>query len=388
MHMDPLLPVLVGAIVAILEVGSAMRRLRQPHVIAYLAAGILLGPQGLGFFTDQATITRLGEVGVVLLLFFVGMEISIQKLLARWRIAIIGTGLQILISVGCVYILGVCLDWPLPRIVLVGFAISLSSTAVVVSMLRTWGELDTDTGRDALGILLVQDMALIPMLMVLGLLGGASHPTFHIWRQLIGGVGLVVLLAWIIRRGTLTLPFGRILRKDHELQVFAAFLFCFGFAMLTAILGLSTALGAFIGGVLVASAKETEWVHRNLEPFRVIFVAFFFVSIGMLIDMRFFIDYWWMILLLALAALATNALINATLLRLLGRPWVVSLYVGAMLSQIGEFSFVLVAIGKQLGIIAEFAYQMTIGIIALTLVVSPPWIMGMRRFHAWSTKKV
>ncbi|MFN3242492.1 MAG: cation:proton antiporter [Planctomycetota bacterium] len=378
MHLDPLLPKLVAVLLAMLAIALVMRVLRQPHVVAYLIAGVVLGPGVLGVIEDADTIHHLGSVGLVLLMFFVGMEVSPKQLAQGWRVAVIGTGVQIAASVGCAMGLGAMLGWPLPRSVVLGMVISLSSTAVVLKLLKEWRELDSDVGRDALGILLVQDLAVIPMLAMIGFLGDA-HEGEGMWlQQAIGGVVLVGIAVLSVRRPA-RLPLVSWLRDDHELQVFAAGAVATGLALLSGLVGLSTALGAFVAGMLVASARETEWVHRSLEPFRVAFVAMFFLSVGMLLDLQFLIDHWWQALLLVAAVLLTNNLINGITLRMLGDPWRESLYTGALLSQIGEFSFVLASVAYQARIIESYGYLMTIAVIALSLALSPAWIAVMRK---------
>jgi CPA2 family monovalent cation:H+ antiporter-2 len=372
--MDPILPVIVAAAFAILLVGMVLRRLNQPHVIGYLLAGVLIGPEGLGLFTDVAVVARLGDVGVVFLLFFVGMEVSFPHLAAGWRISLIGTVLQIAVTVGVIGLVGFLSDWSAPRTVLVGFAISLSSTAVVVSLLRASNRLDTGVGRDALGILLVQDVMLIPMLIGLDLLGGTTPSAGALALELTGAVLLFGLLAVMARKTEVHLPFGALLRSDPELQIFSAFLLCFGFAMVVGFLGLSTALGAFVAGVVVSVSRETTWVHRSLDSYRVIFVALFFVSVGMLIDLGFLMEHWEMISGLVLLTLVLNTALNAVILRFLGRPWSSSVYIGSLLAQVGEFGFVLAAVGRQAGIITDFTYQLTLGLIVGTLILSPAWI--------------
>lgn len=378
MHMDPLLPGFVAAAFGILLIGVLSRRLGQLHVVGYLAAGILLGPDGLGIFTDVVSLTRVGEVGVILLLFFVGMEVDVTRLVAGWRVSVVGTLLQIVLSVACVALIGAFLDWSAARVVLIGFAISLSSTALVISMLRGRREMDTDAGRDAVGVLLAQDMAVVPMLIAIGLLAGATPPAHQFLLQMLGGAAFVLLLARLAGGRRVRLPFATALRADRELQVFGAFLICFGLSVLSGQLGLSTALGAFAAGLVVAAARETDWLQRSLEPFRVLFVAAFFVSVGALIDVRGLAEQWVVLAVLVLAALATNTVINAGILRWLGRPWGTSLYVGAMLSQVGEFSFVLAAVGRQAGIIDEQGHQNVIGMIAGTLMLTPLWIRLLR----------
>ena len=176
------------------------------------------------------------------------------------------------------------------------------------------------------------------------------------------------------------------LAEDHELQVFAAFATCFGCAWLTALLGLSTALGAFFAGLVIGASRQTAWVHHRLEPFRVLFVATFFASVGLLLDLDFVFERPVIIGLLVIATIGTNTVLNAFILRFLGRSWRTSLYVGALLSQAGEFSFVLAAVGAQSGIISNYAYQGVIAVIAGTLVLSPLWIMVWRPYRGPSAR--
>ena len=388
MHVDPLLPLLVVVAFAIFLVGIVLRALRQPHLIGYLLVGVFLGPAGIGVLGDTVDISQIGAIGVVLLLFFVGMEITPSELAKEWKVSVLGTLLQIIISVLAVLLMGEWLDWPISRSILLGFVVSLSSTAVVLKLLQETEEIKTSVGKKVTGVLLTQDLAIVPMLIVLGLLAGETTNAGTLWLQVIGGILILGLTAWMMHRGRISLPFSERLRKDHEMQVFAALVCCLGFSLVTGLLELSTALGAFIGGIVVNQAKETDWVQHSLEPFRVVFVALFFVSIGLLIDLEFLYEHWWKACLLVLVVLITNTLINALTLRMLRVPWRESLYAGALLSQIGEFSFVLAAVGKQSGIIEQYAYQMTVAIIALGLLVSPAWIALFRRFLGSTGKEV
>ena len=374
MHLDPIMPVVVAALLCILIIGIILHRLRQPHVVGYLLAGVILGPHALGLIEDEAILSRLGAFGVVMLLFFIGMEVSPQRLIANWKVAVIGTFFQIVISVGCVLALGAWLDWSWSRSILIGFVISLSSTAVVLKILQDWGELDSNVGQDVLAVLLAQDLAVIPMLIIIGLLGGAHMSVGAISLQVIGGILILGVLIWVVTRESINLPFAKWLKGDHEMQIFAALIICFSFALITGLLGLSTALGAFAAGLLIGSARETQWVHHSLDSFRVVFIALFFVSIGMLVDIGFLREHWLLIMALVLAVLFTNTFLNAIILRLLGDPWSSSLYAGAMLSQIGEFSFVLAAVGFQAQLINQYGYQLAIEVIAVSLLLSPAWI--------------
>lgn len=374
MHLDPALSVIVGALLVILLMGTLLNRLRQPHVVGYLIVGIILGPHMIGLIHNQALIERMGALGVVLLLFFIGMEVSPKKLIATWRIAVIGTSIQILISIFCIWLLGKWLDWPLSRSILMGFVISLSSTAVVLKVLQDRNELETETGQNVLGVLLFQDVAIIPMLIIISLMSGHKPDSQQIILQLIGGTLMIALIIYIMRKEVIHLPLAKWLKSDHEMQIFAALIICFGLSLITGLFGLSTALGAFVGGMLVGAARETQWVHHSLNSFRVIFVALFFVSIGMLVDLTFIQNHWLQISALVIAVILTNTFINAAIIRLLGDSWPDSLYSGALLSQIGEFSFVLAAVGIQSNLITNHGYQLTVTVIALSLMISPGWI--------------
>lgn len=383
MHMDPMMPHAVGAILLILLTGLLLKLARQPHVIAYLIAGILIGPWGLELVTDAEVISRLGAIGVVLLLFFVGMETDAKKLVANWKLAIFGTLFQIGLSVFCVWLLGLWYEWSLSRTLLIGFVISLSSTAVVIKLLQDSGILSSRVGQGVLGVLLAQDLAIIPMLIILGLLGSGGVDSFHLLKQGIGAVVAAALFGFIVSREQVHLPLSRWLKEDRELQLFAALSVCFGLALITAWLDLSTALGAFIGGMLIGAAKETQWVHHTLESFKVLFVALFFVSVGLMLDINFLAEHWIQACVLAIAALLTNTFINALILKFAKFNWRDSLYAGALLSQIGEFSFVLAAVGLQAAIINDYGYQLALCVISLSLLVSPMWITAGKHLLEW-----
>ena len=243
-----------------------------------------------------------------------------------------------------------------------------------------------DIGRNVTGILIVQDLMIIPMLIVVGVFGGEGLNAQTVSLQVVGGLLFLALLAWLSRKQDFQLPFGRWFAEDSEMEVFAGFLICFGAAFITGLMGLSTALGAFVAGILVTAARETHWVHARLEPFRVVFLGLFFLSVGMLVDLSFALENWKVILLVILATFATNTLINAVILRVLGVSWRRSLYSGALLSQIGEFSFVLAAVGFERGMISRSGYQLILVSIAFTLLLSPIWFQAARRLFLANEK--
>lgn len=379
MHIDPLIPFIAGVVGIVLALAAVLKLLRQPHLVGYILAGLLIGPSVLGVISDVDLIEHLGAIGVTLLMFFIGLEVSPHKLVRGWRIAVFGTLLQVVVSIACTWSIGAWLGWPIGRIILLGFVISLSSTAVVLKLLHDRGELDSKAAENVLLILIAQDLAVVPMIIVVSLLAGDSLDTGQLLRQMIGGVVIIGITVFVVTRRYIRLPFAKQFREDHELQVLAALLACFGLAFVSGSLGLSSALGAFVAGMIIASARETDWARRTLEPLRVIFVGLLFVSMGMQIDLEFVSAAWQEVILLVIGVLLTNTFINAFVLKLLGDTWRTSLYSGALLAQIGEFSFVLAAVGLQVGLIQGYSYQMTIAVIALSLLLSPAWIMVSRR---------
>lgn len=378
MHMDPLMPALVATVTAIIAIGLVVQRIRQPHVVTYLLAGLVLGPSGFRLLTEQQLIARVGEMGVVLLLFFAGLELSLSRFASSWRVPIIGTLAQVLCSVAATFALGHALQWPWPLSLLLGFVVSLSSTAVAIKLLGAWGEGESQIGRDVIGILISQDILLVPMLVCLSLISGKPLSVSDITLQLVVGIAIVALILFLIRVERVALPLRRWLKGDRELELFAAFGTCLGFAFLVGWGGLSLALGGFVGGLVVAKTDERAWLHEALTPFYIIFVAMFFLSIGMMIDLRFIWENRWAVIGLVTVALLSNTIINALVLRGSGRAWRQALYGASLLSMIGELSFVLAAAGRDRGIIASYGYHLTIAVIALTLLLSPGWIAAIR----------
>ena len=375
---DPILLILVMLSIGIILVSFVFKLLKQPYVIAYILVGILMGPYGLRLITDESFISNMGSFGLVLLLFFIGMEISFPKIVANWHIPVLGTLIQIIFSLGIIYVVGSILNWQFNHIIVLGFVISLSSSAIVISFLQDKGLLASNLGQNVIGILLVQDVLVVPMLILLNYLACTILSTLDITKQIVGGLLILIITIWILKKKEIHLPFGKQIRKDYEIQVFIAFAFCFGFSLLTAFFGLSSALGAFVAGIIVSKAEETTWVRNSLHPFRIVFVALFFVSVGMLIDLGFLIDNIGIVSLMVLLAFITNNFINTMIVRFLGENWRDSLYTGAILAQIGEFSFILGGTGFFTGLIPKHTYQLIISTISVTLVISPLWIFFIK----------
>ena len=376
---DPVLSKFVILSMIIIVVGFVLQVFKQPSIVTYLIVGVLVGPLGFKFITDEILITNLGSLGLVLLLFFVGMEIHLPSLITNWKVSLIGTSIQIIVSIIIVWLLSKFFNWKINQVVMLGFIISLSSTAVIVKLLQERNELFTKVGQNVLGVLIAQDILIVPMLIIMGYLGGSKPEITEIIKQIIGGLLIIGIIVYILIKKQVKLPFMKYISKDHEVQVFVAFTLCFGFSILTALFGLSSALGAFIAGIILSSTKSTKWVHNSLHAFKIMFVALFFVSVGMLIDLQFLKENALIVGLLVLIVLIVNNIINVLTKRIFCKDWKISLYAGALLSQIGEFSFILGSTGYYSGIIKIYDYQLIINTIALTLFISPMWINLSRK---------
>lgn len=376
---DPVLSKFVILSMVIITVGFVLRIFKQPAMVTYIVVGILVGPNGFAVITDESLITNLGSLGLVLLLFFIGMEIHLPNLITNWKVSVFGTIIQIMVSILIVWFLGQYFNWKLNQVVMLGFVISLSSTAVIVKLLQERNEMQTKAGQNVLGVLLVQDVLIVPMIIILSYMSGDKPDTTDVLKQVFGGILITGIIIYILKKKEIKLPFMGFLKKDHEMQVFVAFALCFGFSIFTAFLGLSSALGAFVAGIILASTKSTKWVHDSLHAFKIMFVALFFVSVGMLIDLKFLQENFINVSVLVLMVFIVNYSINVLIMRLFRNNWKTSMYAGALLSQIGEFSFILGATGYYAGIIENNDYQLIISTIALTLLISPFWISLNRK---------
>ncbi|WP_421763079.1 cation:proton antiporter [Ekhidna sp.] len=355
--------------------GLILKRFNQPYIIAYILSGVILGPHGLSIVTDINVAQNLGDVGLIILMFFIGMEISLPDFLRRWKVAFFGTGMQVIFSLILMYILGSILGWSINRMVLLGFIISISSSAVVIKLIQDQANPTSKTSQNVISILLTQDILIVPMIILLTLLGGDELDVNQVILQVIGGVLIIITMVILIKKQKIKFPFEKILKDDHELQIFAALIACFGIALVTSLFELSASLGALVSGILINASDSNKWLHDSLHSFRVVLISIFFISVGMLIDLFFLKEHLFTISILVLIVYLSNHGINAVSLKLLGNTWRESLIGGSFLAQIGEFSFVLATLGLEQNIITIYGYQITIIIIAITIFISPFWVV-------------
>ena len=362
--------------------GIAMARLKQPAIVGYIVAGVVLGPSGFGLVTDRAQINVLAELGVLMLLFLIGMELSLGAFKRVLGIALFGAALQIVAALTVMLLLSFVLGWPIELAVLLGFVVALSSTAVAIRMLNDIGELRTRVGRGAVGVLLAQDFAVVPMMLALNAMASETGFSMGDLLPMALATGFLSLFVWYLGGRKIRLPLGRWVVGDRDLRPLAALALCFAAATATGLMGLSPAYGAFLAGLLVGSSTERRAMIRATHPIQSVLLMAFFLSIGLLIDLGYIWRNLGTVLVLLLVVTVGKTAMNVAILRLLGEPWPRAFLGGVVLGQIGEFSFVLAALGLSNGLVGPEAYRLVVAVIALSLMISPLWLDAARRLQA------
>ena len=382
LHLDRLTSIALVTTAALL-CGLVLIRLRQPAIVGYILAGVVLGPTGLGIISNTETVRTLAELGVIMLLFLIGMELSLRGFQSIYKTALTTAVLQIAMSIGLFWVAGLFLHWNFDRVLVFGFATALSSTAVAIKILEETDDLRTPVGRITVSVLIAQDLAVIPILLIISAFGSGALPADVIAAKLIFAIGFLGFLVWFLsRREKLTLPLTDWIISKPEIIPLAAMAFCFTWAALSGLLGLSTAYGAFAAGLVIGNSNVRAALHTAAEPIQTILLMVFFLSIGLLIDVNFIIQNWQIVLIVLSIVTILKTAINVMILHLfLNKPWDRSFHSGVVMAQVGEFSFIIVAAGLTAHIISDEAYRLMIAVIALSLMISPMWLAIARRLH-------
>ncbi|MDY6908082.1 MAG: cation:proton antiporter [Chloroflexota bacterium] len=363
---------LVIVLVAALVGGVLARRLKLPVIVGYLVGGVVVGPYGFRLVHDIGQIETLATIGVVLLMFTLGMEFSLSTLRRMGRVAIVGGIAQIAATIALGLAMGTLLGWPLQEALFFGFLIALSSTMIVLKLLVDRGEMDTPHGRVILGILLVQDIAVVPMMVVLPAMAGTEV-------SLLSALGIALLKAVLFLGAMLVLGFWVLpwlMRRvagvrSRELFLLSVFGLSLGVAFVTYYFGLSIALGAFVAGLLISESDYAYEALAEVIPLRDIFATLFFASLGMLINTGFLAENIGVISAVVAVIVVGKFAICAVVPRLFGYSAKTMLFTGSGLFQIGEFSFVLAAAALGMGVISQYLYDLTLTSAVITIVLTP-----------------
>lgn len=375
------------AIVALaaMACGLLMERMRQPAIVGYILAGVLLGPSAFALVSDRAQIDMLAELGVLLLLFVVGMELSLRAFRRIWKLATMMTLLQIAASLLVMFVFGYLLEWSIGLTILLAFVVALSSTAVAIKILDSLGELRTRTGMVTVGVLIAQDLAVVPMMLIVSALGAGSASGGFDWStipRVLLSIGILAALIMYLSGGRkISLPFLDAAAGDQDLKPLAALAFCFAAAAVSGLLGLSAAYGAFLAGLVIGSSRERHAMIEATQPIQSILLMVFFLSVGLLIDLGFIWQHIWEVLTLFLFVAVFKTILNVGGLRLLGQSWRNSFMAGIMLTQIGEFSFILSQLGIDAGVITPDDSRYVVAVTVLSLALSPLFVMIAQRLQ-------
>ena len=369
----------LGEIVALLVVSVVTvylcTRLRLVPIIGFLLAGVVIGPGALGLVEDQELIDGMAEVGVMLLLFTIGVEFSLEKLARIRRFIFVGGGLQTGVTVGVVTLVALAFGVTWQNGFFTGCLVALSSTAIVLSLLAERAETDAPNGQLSLAVLIFQDLAIVLMVLLVPLLGGAEGTALEALLAL-GEALLVIALAIVLARKAVPWLLERVVRtRRQELFLLTVVAICFGTAWATSLAGVSLALGAFLAGLVVSESRYSAWALSEVLPLRTLFNAVFFVAVGMLLDVGFLLQNLPIVLAVAGGVLLLKALITASSVLALGYPLRIAVVVGLALAQIGEFSFVLERAGRTAGLspagLGEAGGQTFIAVTVLLMILTP-----------------
>lgn len=347
-------------------------KIKVPTVIGYLLTGLAAGPHLLGLITGEHEIDLLAEIGVALLLFAIGMEFSLKHLLKIRRIVFVGGFLQVFITAAVFYVVAEFYGVGWQGSLFVGFLVALSSSALVLKLLQERSELTSSYGRTVLGILIFQDIFLVPLLLFSDLLGSDNINVMG--EVLTMGIKTVAIVAMVYVGNKWLLP--KLLHmiamtRNQELFMISIFLICFSIALLTYELGMSIAFGAFLAGLMISESEYSHNAFANLIPFKDLFMSFFFVSIGMLLDLSFIVDNALLVISTVVLVLVIKTIIAGGVGFILGHTFRGTVLVGLALSQVGEFSFVLARIGFQKSIISDFYFHLFLSVAVITMAMTP-----------------
>jgi CPA2 family monovalent cation:H+ antiporter-2 len=367
----PLLTDLVFVFAASVAVGLVSGRLRQPVTAGFILAGTVIGPHGLGLVGDVHAVEILAEIGVVLLLFTIGVELPLARLVEMRGLLLGAGGAQVALTLAVSALVARALGLGWGQALAVGFFMAMSSTALVLKALVDRGEIDAPHGRICLGILLFQDLLVVPLMLLLPFLSGVSGNLLDLPLALGKSILLVLVILVVARRGVPFLLAQIVAARSRDVFLLSVILICLATAMLAHQVGLSLAVGAFVAGLAVS---ESEYAHQALAdilPLRDGFLPLFFVSVGMLIDLPHLGRHLGLVLALVAAVTGGKALAAAGAVLLTGASARVAIQAAVTLAQIGEFSFILLAAAERLGILTGEPYQVLLAVAALSMLFTP-----------------
>lgn len=346
-------------------------RIKIPSIVGFLITGIIVGPAGLGLIRNPDSIKFLAELGVIFLLFTIGLEFSLSHMMKSRRFVLIGGTVQVFSTIFICTGLTVVAGWDFNHAFFIGMLASLSSTAIVMKVLGDRQEVDSPHGRAALGILIFQDLIVIPMMMITPILAGNTSEGPSVVKIVLGGI-LMIAVIYISSRYVIPYLLHYAARlKNREMFLFIIIGTCLLIAFLTSSIGLSMALGAFLAGLIISESEYSLHALYNMVPFRDLFAAFFFISIGMIFDVSYLLSHPVDVAMLVIAIILIKYVTGTLAAIASGLPARSSVLTGLSLCQIGEFSFILATSGATIGIFAAEQFQLFLDVAVVTMGLAP-----------------
>jgi CPA2 family monovalent cation:H+ antiporter-2 len=371
MHIPLLQDILILLVFSVVIV-FVLQRLKLPSIIGFLITGLIIGPYGLSLIKAVEEVEILSEIGVILLLFVIGMELSIKQLISIKKTVFIGGFLQTGVTVAVAALIYNFLGNTWGESVFVGFLFSLSSTAIVLKTLQDRQELSAPHARNALAILIFQDIIVVPMMLVTPMIAGENTDLGMSIIMLLIKSGVVVLITYVSARYIVPKLMHAVAKTNSkELFLLVTITLCFAIAFLTSAIGLSLALGAFIAGLIVSESEYSHQATSIILPFRELFTSFFFVSVGMLLDLTFFLNHVPIILLLVFIVLIFKSSIAAIAVKVLQYPTRTAILTGLSLFQVGEFAFILSKVGIEYNLLSAETNQYFLSVSIVSMILTP-----------------
>lgn len=359
-------------ILAAAMLGMLLAKLKQPTMVGYILAGVVFGPSGYRYISSYEQIQFYSELGIVLLLFVIGMELNIKSFLQMWRIPTFFTLIQVALNILTAVLFASFFELPIYISLLTAFIISLSSTAAIVKVLDHIGEIRTDVGHISIGILVAQDIAIVPMMFIIKQCGATFNKSM-ISDLVIAILLVVILIRYIGKTEKIKLPISSVI-ANPDLTPVVTLGVCFAAASAVVFLGLSEAYGAFLAGLFIGNTEERQHILNSIKPIQNVLLMAFFLSVGLMFDLDFLANNWPLVVMALFMVTTWKIISNTIVLRMFSIELAKATSIGIILAQLGEFSLVLANVAMDAKIIDIYGQKLIVCVTALSLSISPFFI--------------
>ncbi|MEP2771419.1 MAG: monovalent cation:proton antiporter-2 (CPA2) family protein [Fulvivirga sp.] len=349
-----------------------LSKIKLPSILGFLLTGIIIGPNSLSLISDPHQVEIISEIGVILLMFVIGLELSIEQLSSIKKSVFVGGLLQVLLTIVITMAFYLLTGATLVEAIFMGFLISLSSTAIVLRMFQDRNEMTSAQGKNALGILIFQDLIVVPMMLIVPIMSGHSESVLNSVLSLLIKSAIIIVITIVSARYLVPKLMYEVAKtRSKELFLLTTFTICFAVAFLTSEAGLSLALGAFLAGLIISESEYSHQATSYILPFRALFTSFFFISVGMMLDTYFFFSNFLLILSITGGVFIIKGSIAAFAVLILQYPARIAILTGLALFQVGEFAFILSKVGIEYGLLTESMNQYFLAVSITSMLLTP-----------------